>query len=325
MLICEKLGHSSKERVVDVLSDMLSMVHLSSTVFAQTQLTAPWGIRAEANDNFAFHVISQGRAWLQVDGLPPAQVEAGDVVVITPGLGHSVRDRLETPDRDLLEMLSAGDFSWPVNAAPSDPTSSTMLICGCFKLDGLPTSALLTALPPVIHLREMSNQAGPWLAQTIKLLTYESFADRPGSETVVDRLCDALFVYILRSHLAALPDNETSWLRALVDPQIGQALRLMHDQPLTAWTVGSLAIQSGMSRSAFAARFGKLVGETPMKYLTRWRLQKAAAMLNPGNAGVSEVASTAGYESIAAFSKAFKRIIGVAPGAYRRGTRSTAA
>lgn len=310
---------------MDVLSDMLSMVHLSSTVFAQTQLTAPWGIKAQPGDHFAFHVISGGRAWFEVDGQPPSEVEAGDVVVITPGLGHSLRDRPETPARDLFEMLEAGEFNRPVNAVSSGPTASTMLICGCFQLDGFPTSALLTALPPVIHLREMSGDAGPWLSQTIKLLTYESFSDRPGSETVVNRLCDALFVYILRSHLAGLPKEATSWLRALVDPQIGAALKVMHDQPMTGWTVGSLAIQVGMSRSAFAARFGRLVGETPMQYLTRWRLQKAAAMLDPGNAGVSDVASLAGYESIAAFSKAFKRIVGVAPGAYRRGARANAA
>lgn len=308
---------------MDVLSDILSTIHLGSTVFAQAQLRAPWGIRAEPSDAFAFHVLPRGRGQLTVDGLPPIDVEAGDVVVVMPGRGHTLVDRPGTPARALQEMLAAGEFARPIEAAP--PEGSTLLICGCFRLAGLPTNALLAALPPMIHTREMGSDVGPWLAQTIKLLTYESLADRPGTATVVDRLCDALFVYILRSHLAGLPDDEASWLRALVDPQIGAALRLMHDAPATDWTVASLATAVGMSRSALAARFGQVVGIAPMAYLTRWRLEKAAAMLHQGAAGVSQVASSVGYDSGAAFGKAFKRIVGVAPGAYRRGARVSAA
>ena len=307
---------------MDVLSDILSTVHLRSTVFAQTQLVAPWGIRAGAGDRFAFHVITRGRGWLEVDGLAPMNVEAGEVVVITPGRGHALRDRPETPTRDLFEMLAAGEFTRADNGPPPDATEWTTLICGCFQLSGPPGNALLAALPPLIHIREMSSDVGPWLAQTITLLTYESLAERPGTTTVVNRLCDALFVYILRSHLAALPANDANWLRALIDPQLGEALRAMHEQPAADWTVRSLAAGVGMSRSAFAARFAGLVGETPIQYLTRWRLQKAAATPHPGDADVSAAAATVGYDSIPAFSKAFKRIIGVSPGAYRRGARA---
>ena len=128
--------------------------------------------------------------------------------------------------------------------------------------------------------------------------------------TVVNRLCDAMFVYILRSHLAALPAHEPTWLRALVDPQIGSALRFMHEDPSADWTVAKLAAGVGMSRSAFAARFTQFVGESPMQYLTRWRLQKAAALLRSGDVDIADVAARVGYESPAAFSKAFKRTIG---------------
>lgn len=310
---------------MDVLSDILSTVHLSSTVFAQTQLVAPWGIRAEAGEHFAFHVITRGRGWLEVDGLTPTHVEAGEVVVITPGRGHVLRDRPHTPTRDLFEMLAAGEFTRPDSRPPPDAAEWTTLICGCFQLDDLPSNALLAALPPLIHIREMSSEVGPWLAQTITLLTYESLAERPGTATVVNRLCDALFVYILRSHLAELPENNANWLRALIDPQLREALRAMHENPATNWTVRSLAAGVGMSRSAFAARFAGLVGETPIQYLARWRLQKAATMLHPGDADVSTAASAVGYDSIPAFSKAFKRIIGVSPGAYRRGVRANPA
>ncbi len=305
---------------MDVLSDMLSTVRLKSTVFTQTQLTAPWGIRADGRDHFAFHVITRGRGVLDVDGLPPVDVEAGDVVVVAPGRTHSLRDRRESPARDLMELLSSGAFDRRTGTAPAGEAGpTTHLICGCFRFEDMRHNVLMSALPTMIHTREMSSDVGPWLAQTIKLLAYESLAERPGMATVVDRLCDAMFVYILRSHLVAVPAQDPNWLRALVEPQIGSALRFMHEDPSADWTVATLATRVAMSRSAFAARFTQFVGESPMQYLSRWRLQKAAALLRAGDVDIADVAARVGYESPAAFSKAFKRTIGVAPGAYRRG------
>ena len=300
---------------MDVLSDMLSAVRLRSTVFAQTRLPAPWGIRAEGGDFFAFHVIVSGRGHLEVDGLAPVEVEAGEVVVVRPRQVHSLRDRPDTPTVDLNGLLAAGVFG----LAASDPgPDATHLICGCFQFEDMRHNLLLSALPTMIHTREFASEVGPWLAQTIKLLEYESLSDRPGMATVVDRLCDAMFVYVLRSHLASVGNDESNWLRALVEPQIGVALQLLHDEPGRAWTVGTLAKRVAMSRSAFAARFKQVTGEPPMQYLARWRLQKAASMLRTGEFDIADVATRAGYESSAAFSKAFKRTMGLAPGAYRR-------
>jgi transcriptional regulator GlxA family with amidase domain len=182
---------------------------------------------------------------------------------------------------------------------------------------------LISALPTLIHVRGGDSAAGPWLAQTIRLLADEATADRPGATTVVNRLCDALFVYLLRSHLATLPQDETTWLRALVDPQIAAALRMIHAEPAAPWTVAKLAAGAGMSRSAFAARFTDLVGEAPMGYVTRWRLRTAAVALRATRRDVAEVAAAAGYESTAAFSKAFRRLIGEPPAAYRRAAQQT--
>jgi AraC-like DNA-binding protein len=140
---------------------------------------------------------------------------------------------------------------------------------------------------------------------------------------VVNRLCDALFVFILRSHLAALGPEEPNWLRALVEPQIAEAVELIHEEPGAAWSVAGLAAAVGMSRSAFAARFAQAVGEGPMQYLTRWRVQKAAAMLRRGDGDIGQVAASVGYGSEAAFSKAFKRTMGTTPGAYRRARASS--
>jgi AraC-like DNA-binding protein len=304
---------------VDVLSDMLSLVRLQSTVFAQAQLKAPWGIRAEGRDHFAFHIISRGQAQLHVEGLSPVTVQAGDVVVLAPGRAHSLRDRPGTPVRDLREMLTAGEFTRPARPGGVEPPATeTHLICGCFRFEDKPGSWLLSALPVMIHTREMASVVSPWLAQTIDLLAYEASEDRPGTSIVVNRLCDALFVYILRTHLAGLPASASHGLKALVDPQIGAALLLIHGDPAAAWTVGALATGVGMSRSTFAARFTTLVGETPMRYLSTWRLHRAAAQLRSASVSVAEVAAGAGYDSIAAFSKAFKRCIGTPPGTYRR-------
>jgi len=306
---------------LDVLSDVLDTVRLTSTVFAQAELNESWGIRAKPREHFAFHVISRGSCWLEVDGLAPIEIAAGEVVVLAPGRGHSVRSDPNSPVRDISELMAAGALC---RAVDGESGVATRLVCGSFSFEGSRGNLLLPVLPVVLHVREPPTDVGPWLAQTLKLLSHESFEQGPGSATVVNRLCDALFVYVLRSHLASLPTRESNWLRALEEPQIGAALGLMHDEPARAWSVPTLASGVGMSRSAFAARFTELVGEPPMRYLMQWRLQKAAAMLRAGNASTDEIASHVGYESTIAFSKAFKREIGLAPAHYRRQQRATA-
>jgi AraC-like DNA-binding protein len=305
-----------REHQLDVLADILGTVRLRSTVFVQTELAAPWGMRSRPRPDFAFHIISRGRAWLEVDGLAPVEVHSGDVVLLRPGLGHSLRDSLDTTARDLMELLAEGRLG--PDAAVEGNGASTQLVCGCFRFDDLAGDALTAALPMVLHTGDLDSDVGPWLAQTVRLLTYETRTQRPGGATVINRLCDALFVYLLRSHLEALPASESNWLRALAEPDIGAALQLMHDNPARPWTVAALAAKVGLSRSAFAARFTRLVGEPPMQYLMRWRVQKAAAILREGEADIGQVAARVGYESAAAFSKAFKRATGSTPGALRR-------
>lgn len=313
MLEYEFLVGESRGGAVDVLSDILSTIRLESSVFAQLRLVAPWGIRATERDHFAFHVITRGHCMLEVEGSRPLHLQAGEVVVLSPGYSHSLRDRPDSPTRDLGEMLASGAFQ--SQAVGMD--ASAHLICGCFRFQDLRHNPLVSALPSVIHARDAGDEAGLWLAQTLRLLSYESLSERPGKATVVNRLCDALFVYIVRSHLAALPVGESSWLRGLGERAVGTALGLMHEQPAKPWTLAELASQVRLSRSAFAVRFRSTVGDTPMQYLSKWRLERAAAMLRDG-AVVEEASAAAGYESVAAFSKAFKRHLSVPPGAYRR-------
>ena len=297
---------------MDVLSDVLQTLRLESTVFVHGEVARPWGIRTDPHPDFAFHVIARGTCILQVDDGAEIDVGPGDVVVINRGHGHSLRDVRSTALRPLFEFMESPGFHPPTGDA-----NATQLVCGCFHFDTLPDDPLLASMPPFIHARDLTKDVG-WLGETIKLLGTESSGDRPGGSTVVNRLCDALFVYVLRSFLASMPAEDESWLRAIVEPQIAPALRLIHEKPAEPWTVADLAAKSGMSRSAFSAHFTKVVGEAPMQYLTSWRLRKAASMLRATNDGIGAIASRVGYDSEAAFSKAFKRSIGVAPGAYRR-------
>lgn len=304
---------------MDVLSDVLDTIRLQGTVFGGAELTPPWGIRAAPRDIFAFHVVARGSGWLEVADRAPVRVGAGDVIVLARGHGHVLRDALDSPVRPLHELLAEGIFGRPPRGVPG----GTHLLCGGFRFEDPRRDVLLAALPPVIHTHELASDVGPWLSQTVKLLAHEAGREHPGSETVVGRLCDALFVYVIRSVLERLPEGEASWLRGLVDPQIGAALRLVHERPDEPWSVALLASRLAMSRSAFAEKFTRIMGESPMQYVTRWRIEKAAGLLR-GDAGLGEIAARVGYESDAAFNKAFKRSMGVTPGAYRRTLRGDA-
>jgi transcriptional regulator GlxA family with amidase domain len=176
----------------------------------------------------------------------------------------------------------------------------------------------VAALPPVVHVRGDDGTAIQWLEASLQFVACEMASGQPGAETVVRRLADILFVQAVRAHLAQSGEGAKGWLRALVDPQIGEALGLIHAKPEEPWTVELLASRVAMSRSAFAARFTQLAGEPPLSYLTRWRMDKATRLLRTSNASIGEVAARVGYDAEAAFSKAFKRRIGMAPGAYRR-------
>src|SRR5262249_2204959 len=190
--------------------------------------------------------------------------------------------------------------------------------CGGFLLDHPHTNPLLASLPPVLHLSAGRGRSVPWLGATLDWIESEVNARSPGSEAVTTRLCEILFIEALRDHFARSEAAESGWLRALADPAIGPALALIHRQPEARWTVGSLARRLAMSRSSFASKFDSLLGEPPLHYLTRCRLNKAAGLLRTNHAKVAEIAQLVGYESEAAFSKAFKRLFQVGPGEFRR-------
>jgi AraC family transcriptional regulator, alkane utilization regulator len=304
----------------DVVSEVLRSVRVRSTVWCRSELRAPWGFGTDAHGSAAFHVVTAGRCWLQVEG-DGAQRElaAGDLVVLPTGRRHWLRDDPATPAPGLDRLLASHPLDGRRRLRAGGRGPRTALLCGGFALEDTGTRPLLEALPPVIHVQGVRGRPLPWVAATLRLLSTEVGATAPGSEAVVSRLADALLAQALRVAVAGPPDagNGAQAPGALRDPQIAAAVRLIHSQPQRPWTVGQLAAEVALSRSAFAARFHQLVGEPPMRYLIRARLGHAAGLLHSTDSSLAEIARRTGYGSEFSFSRAFKRVFGVPPGAYR--------
>lgn len=329
---------------MDVLTDLIDTLRLRGTAYCRTELTAPWGLALPASEIAHFHVVQQGSCWIQLDGdAVGTRLLAGDLVVVPHGRGHRL------VDDPASAAVALDDLIGPRRAAPAGaphrPTATaatsaagagrhvaaarpvirhggggalTGFICGAFHFERRGDHPLLGVLPGLIHVRGQDGQAPPWLESTLRFLADELRRDEQGSETIIARLIDIIFVQTLRAWIEQLPASDGGWLRALRDPQIGRAIGLMHRAPERPWTVAALAAEVAMSRSAFSLRFAHLAGEAPMAHLYRWRMALAADQLRRGDLSVAAIAARSGYESEAAFSKAFKRHFGVGPRAYRR-------
>jgi AraC-like DNA-binding protein len=259
-----------------------------------------------------------GSCWLEV-GEPHQQValQAGDLVLLTNGSKHWMRDEPDTPAIEVEDILDSVTLDAPDRLTYGGDGSRTSLLCGGFTLDGSDAHPILRTLPALVHIRGNAGRPVAWLAATLGLLDAECASDAPGSHEVVTRLADAFLTQALRVGLAELDASDHAGLRVFGDPQIASAIELIHRQPERAWTIGELAHEVALSRSAFAARFRQLVGESPKRYVTRTHLAHAAGLLHKTRAPLSEIATRAGYANEFSFGKAFKRTFGVAPGAYR--------
>jgi AraC-like DNA-binding protein len=297
----------------------MDAVRLRSRVFCRSELRAPWGMALQRSDYAHFHVIERGGAWLRIEGRDPVALAGGDLVVVPHGTGHTLTDSLATKARPLSEMAgrAASEGGCVVMRGGGDG-AETQLVCGSFRFERRDAHPLVELLPPLIHLRPAENPAAEWLEATLRFLAWETREAKPGTETIVSRLTDVIFVQVLRAFTLSLPAGRGGWLGALRDRPVGAALAHIHRSPERDWTNASLAEAVGLSRSRFAARFTALVGEPPLTYLSRWRLETAASLLQDGVLGLGEIAARVGYESEAAFSKAFRRRFGAPPGAWRR-------
>jgi AraC-like DNA-binding protein len=297
----------------------MDAVRLRSRVFCRSELKAPWGMALKRSDYAHFHVIERGGAWLRIEGEEPVALAGGDLVVVPHGAGHTLTDSIHSKARPLAEMAGrrASEGGCVVMRGGGEG-AETQLVCGSFRFERREAHPLVELLPPLIHLRPAETPAAEWLEATLRFLAWETREARPGTETIVSRLTDVLFVQVLRAWIESLPEGHGGWMGALRDRQVGAALALVHRAPERDWTNASLAEAVGMSRSRFAARFTALVGEPPLAYVSRWRLETAAGLLQDSGLSLAEVAQHVGYESEAAFSKAFRRRFGAPPGTYRR-------
>lgn len=299
----------------DVLTQVLEAVHLGGALSSRTELRAPWALHFGSSRRRAgFHVVTAGQCWATLDGTgQQIAIGAGDVILFPHGTGHTLGDAPETPPVDVGDLPDE-QVPGPLASGTGDATT---VICGAYSFAADGANPLLSGLPQMLHVPAEHTRGGP-VEAAVRLLTAEAGGTSSGTSLVVDRLVDLLFVYALRSWLDH-QDAATShsWFGALQDPVVGPAVRAIHDDPGHDWTVTALAQRSGVSRAAFARRFHQAVGEPPLNYVTRWRMNLAADLLDRGER-IGGIAHQVGYDNEFAFAKAFKRVRGIAPGQYRR-------
>lgn len=305
----------------DALSAALDSVRIESHFFGLSEFASPWGLAVGRKDLIIFHVQLEGRSWLEVDGVKaPVAVEAGDVLLLPHGKAHRLRASLKaktTPIERLIETARHGILQNREDGRAAD----TRLLCGGFTVFEAATNPLLRALPDV--LRIPAGERSEWLESTLGSIAREASSPSAGSAAVIRRLADVLLVQCLRHYIEGGPlwssgCPKGSWLQGMGDARVATALQRMHSQPEVAWTVETLAAESGMSRSGFADLFARLVGEPPLGYLMKWRMYMAGKLLRESKEGLAEIAARVGYQSEAAFSRVFRQQMGVAPGKYRR-------
>jgi AraC-like DNA-binding protein len=302
-----------------LLDDFLRAIRFRSGLYFRPEFRAPWGISV-ARNCVVFHVVDHGNCWLEVNGVTePMRLSEGDFVVVTRGDAHIMRDRLSTPPADFFDLVKTHRFGDNPTFRAGGKGSITTLVCGGAQLETGANNHLIGILPPVLYVKGTEEGAQQWLGLTTQQILAELHSGGPGATEVITRLADVLFIRAVRAYFDQnIETAEAGRLAAVRDGQIGRALAMLHGHPQQAWTVDSLARHVALSRSAFAARFTELVGEPPLHYLTRLRINVAAVRLRSSDDKLRAIAAAAGYESVPAFAKSFKRLVGMTPGEYRR-------
>lgn len=327
----------------DILSDVLRSVRLRGAIYFHVRGGRNWAAEAPPSREIAaavlpgsehvieYHAIISGSCWAMPVGGTPVRLGAGDIVLFPQGDPHvissapgmrappAVSGYFERRGQPMPFSVHLDVSEVRAGNGDIDPGDTT-LVCGFLGCDLHPFNPLIASLPRLLHLRGNSSQ--DWAAQCFRQAAAESLNRQPGAEAVLERLSEMMFVDAIRRHLAALPERSRGWLSALRDRFVGRALSLMHDAPAHPWTVDELSRQVGLSRSALHERFADMVGQSPMQYLANWRMQAGAALLRDTPATVESVALEVGYESEAAFARAFKRLVGMPPAAWRRQARA---
>ena len=315
---------------MDPLSDLLRVVRLDGAYFYAVEATEPWRVEAtaarelsprimpSAEHLISYHIVTAGRCYGGVIGEQPVELVAGDVILFPQGDAHAMSGGRVTPKHHTVSVSTPRQYRETVHLGGSGPPSASF-VCGFLGCDRRPFNPLLAALPRRLHMPGMSNIVGGFAGQ----LTEESRLARAGSDSILTRLAEVMFIEVLRRYVDELPPGQTGWFAGLRDEVVGRVLTLIHGRPGHPWTLPELAREASSSRTNLAQRFASFVGEPPMQYLARWRMQVAATLLSESGAKVAAVGAEVGYDSEAAFSRAFKKAVGFAPGAWRQARRQS--
>jgi len=314
---------------MDPLSDLLRVVRLDGAFFYPVEAIAPWGVESAAARELAprilpnaehlisYHILIEGRCFAGVLGEEQVELAPGDVIVFPHGDANLMSSAPGLRVMPGVSTAAPARYPAAVHIGANGPVGASF-VCGFLGCDRLPFNPLLGALPRQLHVRGMS---GAWVDTFARRITEESRLERPGADTVLTRLAELMFIEVLRRYLEGLPQGQIGWLAGVRDDMVGRVLALLHARPEHPWTLDELAREAASSRSSVAKRFAELVGQPPMQYLTEWRMQVAANLLAQTGAKVSTVGAEVGYDSEAAFSRAFKKATGRAPGAWREQRR----
>ena len=314
---------------MDALSDVLRAVRLTGAIFFDVHASEPWVAETPRGESIvgrifpgadhliSYHVVTHGGCWASVVGEAPMRLSAGDVIVFPHGDPHSMSSAPGMRDAPRMEMYRRPhEEQLPFTITVGDSgADSARFVCGFLGCDARPFNPLLAALPRAIHV---SERAGGAIGAFVQFAVAEAKERRPGGECVLGHLSELMFVDVVRRYLETLPPDRTGWLAGLRDPFVGRALTALHRSADRDWTLEALARDVGLSRSALAERFTELVGQPPMQYLTNWRMQLAARHLLGGTDSIAAIAERVGYESEAAFSRAFKKVVGAPPSEWRK-------
>jgi AraC-like DNA-binding protein len=312
------MGPVANDPVADIVADVVATTRRGTLMYARSRFHAPWGAAFPAGDVASFHVVTAGACWLTVDGADPIQLTAGDVVLIPSGAAHQLADAPGRPARPMTEIAgcSLDDGAPPGEVVIDGDGPQTVWICGGYRLAAGVRHPLTSVLPDVVVITA-AQARGTGLGAAVDLIAAEVDGTDPGAPAVTASLVDLLFVYLLRTWFAGHHDD-AGWGRALFDPTVGAALSLIHTHPGRGWTLDTLAGATGTPRATLTRHFAALTGQSPIAYLTAWRMAIAARMLREQRSTVRQIAQQVGYDSEFAFARAFKRATGQAPGQYRK-------
>jgi AraC family transcriptional regulator, alkane utilization regulator len=324
------------ERKMDALSDVLRVTHLTGGVFLHAEFFEPWCVVSQLKPEYCapylgstshlilYHYVAEGKLRVKLEGEEPFELTSGEVVMFARNDPHLLGSQLDLPPlmvSDIIVPSLNGEF---YTIRLGGDGARTRLICGFLGYDSVESNLLISTLPKALRLNIDEGSAAEWIRSTFQYAADDVATGRPGSETVLAKLSELLFVETVRRYADTLPEGEIGWLAGLRDGYIARVLALFHRDMARPWTVDELGREVGLSRSALGERFTRLIGVPPMHYLANWRMQVAAQKLRNSSASLAQVANLVGYESEAAFSRAFKRAFLTAPATWRRSHSKTA-